>query len=97
MSPPHRQRVAQHYAAMQFKSTDSVTSDGGSLKRVRCRRDGSCKICRIRSVVYEVNRRRNPRRWSRSTRCWHQPGVVWINQPPDELDQAQKLTLTQAA
>ena len=55
MSPPHRQRVAQHYAAMQFKSTDSVTSDGDSLKRVRWRREGSCKICRIRSVVYEVN------------------------------------------
>jgi transposase InsO family protein len=55
------------------------------------------EICRHRTVVYEQARQRNPRRWSRSIRCWHQPEVVWINQPPDDLDQGQKLPLMQAA
>ena len=35
-------------------------------------------------VVYEQARQRNLRRWSRSTRCWRQPEVVWINPPPSE-------------
>jgi putative transposase len=34
------------------------------------------EICRLRSVVYEEARQRNLRRWSRSTRSWHQPKVV---------------------
>ncbi len=55
------------------------------------------EICRHRAVVYEQACQRNPRRWSRSIRCWHQPEVVWINQPPDDLDQPQKLPLMQAA
>jgi hypothetical protein len=42
------------------------------------------EICRHRAIVYEQARQRNPRRWSRSTRCWHQPEVVWINPPPPE-------------
>jgi hypothetical protein len=49
-----------------------------------------------RALVYEQARQLNPRRWSRSTRCWHQPEVVWINQPLDDLDQGQKLPLMQA-
>ena len=55
------------------------------------------EISHHRTVVYEQARQLNPRRWSRSTRCWHQPEVVWINQPPDDLDQGQKLPLMQAA
>ncbi len=42
------------------------------------------EICRHRSRVYEQARQCHPRRWSRSTRSWHQPEVVWINPPPPE-------------
>jgi hypothetical protein len=49
------------------------------------------EICRHRAVVYEQARGRNPRRWSRSTRCWRQPEVVWINQPTDELNEPGQL------
>ena len=54
------------------------------------------EICRHRAVVYEQARQRHPRRWSRSTRCWCQPEVAWINPPAPEaaLDSA---TLTMAA
>jgi transposase InsO family protein len=55
------------------------------------------EICRHRAVVYEQARGRNPKRWSRSTRCWRQPEVVWINQPSDELHEPRQLTLKQAA
>ena len=55
------------------------------------------EISRHRGVVYERARQLNPRRWSRSTRCWRQPEVVWINRPPDDLDLAKKLPLMQAA
>jgi len=55
------------------------------------------EICRHRAVVYEQARGRNPRRWSRSTRCWRQPEVVWINQPSDELHEPRQLPLMQAA
>jgi putative transposase len=41
-------------------------------------------ICRQRAQLYEQARQRHPRRWSRTTRCWRQPEVVWINQPPPE-------------
>jgi transposase InsO family protein len=41
-------------------------------------------ICRHRARIYEQARQRHPRRWSRSTRCWRQPEVVWINPPPIE-------------
>nr|WP_225323103.1 IS3 family transposase [Synechococcus sp. RSCCF101] len=41
-------------------------------------------ICQQRARVYEQARQRHPRRWSRSTRCWRQPEVVWINPPPPE-------------
>ena len=44
------------------------------------------EICCHRAVVYEQARQRNPRRWSRATRCWRQPEVVWINPPPTEHD-----------
>jgi hypothetical protein len=44
------------------------------------------EICHHRAVVYEQARQRNPRRWSRSTRCWHQPEVVWINPLPAEIE-----------
>jgi putative transposase len=41
-------------------------------------------ICRHRARVYEQAREQHPRRWSRSTRSWRQPEVVWINPPPIE-------------
>jgi putative transposase len=41
-------------------------------------------ISHHRARVYEQARQRHPRRWSRSTRCWRQPEVVWINPPPPE-------------
>jgi len=41
-------------------------------------------ICRQRARVYELARQRHPRRWGRSTRCWNQPEVVWINPPAPE-------------
>jgi len=54
------------------------------------------EICRHRSVVYEQARQRNPRRWTRSTRCWRQPEVVWINPPPTEHNPSPA-TVTMAA
>jgi transposase InsO family protein len=42
------------------------------------------EICRHRARIYEQARQRHPRRWSRCTRCWRQPEVVWINPPPPE-------------
>jgi putative transposase len=57
----------------------------------------AAQICRHRDVVYEQARQRNPRPWSRSIYCWHQPAVAWINQPPDDLDAPRKLPLRQAA
>ena len=54
------------------------------------------EICRHRAVVYEQARQRHPRRWSRSTRCWCQPEVVWINPPAPETA-LNSATLTMAA
>ena len=54
------------------------------------------EICRHRAVVYEQARQRNPRRWSRSIRCWRQPEVVWINPPSTEIE-STPATLTMAA
>lgn len=54
------------------------------------------EICRHRSRVYEQARQRHPRRWTRSTRCWRQPEVVWINPPPAESD-VEAATLAMAA
>jgi len=44
------------------------------------------EICRHRAVAYEHARLRHSRRWTRSTRCWRQPEVVWINPPPPEIE-----------
>ena len=53
-------------------------------------------IARQRAAVYERARQQHPRRWSRSTRCWRQPEVVWINPPPPEND-GMPATLVMAA
>jgi len=53
-------------------------------------------ISRHRAQVYEQARQRHPRRWSRSTRCWRQPAVVWINPPPSEHE-PQPAILVRAA
>ncbi|WP_254940903.1 hypothetical protein [Cyanobium sp. Morenito 9A2] len=42
------------------------------------------EICRQRAHIYEKARKKHPRRWSRSSRCWRQPEVVWINKTPEE-------------
>ena len=54
-------------------------------------------ICKQRTDVYEKARQAHPRRWSRSTRCWHQPEEVWINKPPEEPDPILALPLIVAA
>jgi putative transposase len=54
------------------------------------------EICNHRAVVYEQARQSQPRGWSRSTRCWCQPEVVWINPPPPETE-LNSATLTMAA
>jgi hypothetical protein len=53
-------------------------------------------ISHHRAQVYEQARQRHPRRWSRSTRCWRQPAVVWINPPPSEHE-PQPAILVRAA
>ena len=54
------------------------------------------EICRHRADVYEQARQRNPRRWSRSARCWRKQEVVWINPPPPEIEH-QPATFAMAA
>jgi putative transposase len=54
------------------------------------------EICHQRARVYEQARQRHPRRWSRTTRCWRQPKVVWINPPLLEKD-ISTATLVMAA
>jgi len=54
------------------------------------------KICEQRGWVYEQAREINPRRWTRSTRCWRHPGVVWIN-PPSYPADTETATLAVAA
>ncbi|WP_315858153.1 integrase core domain-containing protein [Cyanobium sp. Morenito 9A2] len=44
------------------------------------------EICRHRAHVYKQARQLHPGRRSHSTRFWHQPEVVWINQPPPEIE-----------
>jgi hypothetical protein len=43
--------------------------------------DAADIIYQKRTVVYEQARLVNPKRWSRSIRCWKQPDLVWINEP----------------
>ena len=54
------------------------------------------KICEHRERVYEQARERHLRRWTRSTRCWCQPEVVWIN-PPSHSEDSETATLAMAA
>jgi putative transposase len=54
-------------------------------------------ICHQRTQVYERARQRHPRRWSRSVRCWRQPSVVWINEPPNPTTAEEELLFLQAA
>ena len=54
------------------------------------------EISRHRARVYEQARQMYPRRWSRTTRCWIQPEVVWTNPPPLENDMTPA-TLVMAA
>jgi putative transposase len=54
------------------------------------------EICRHRARVYEQARQQHPHRWSRPSRCWRQPEIVWINPPPPEGD-AETATLMTVA
>jgi transposase InsO family protein len=55
------------------------------------------ELCRRRAHVYEKARQKHPRRWSRSTRCWRQPEVVWINKPPEQPESTLAVPLIQVA
>ena len=55
------------------------------------------ELCRRRALVYEKARQKHPRRWSRSSRCWRQPEVVWINKPSEETKTGLAVRLAQAA
>lgn len=57
---------------------------------------GAVEICRYRAVVYEQARQRHRRRWSLSTRCWHQADVIWIY-PPRQESQLQPATFVMAS
>ena len=48
------------------------------------------------ALPYKAARKRHPRRWSRSTRCWRQQELVWSNPPPPGMD-ARPTTLATAA
>ncbi len=54
-------------------------------------------ICQTRTLVYEQARQRHPKRWSRSIRCWKQPAVVWINEPPNSITAKEELLFLQVA
>jgi hypothetical protein len=43
-------------------------------------------IGRHSAQIYGQARQRNPRRWSRKNRCWHQAQVDWINPQLEETD-----------
>jgi hypothetical protein len=53
----------------------------------------AAETCRLSAHVYEKARKKNPSRWSRSTRCWRQPEVVWINKPAEERKSTLVVTL----
>jgi hypothetical protein len=48
------------------------------------------------TMFHELAHQLHPLRWTGTTRCWHQPEVVWINPPPPEND-AKPATLVMAA
>ncbi len=50
-------------------------------------------FCQRRRLVHEQARQRPSRRWSRSIRCWQQPAVIWINEPPDATIAKEELRL----
>jgi len=54
-------------------------------------------ICKQRAEVYEKACRAHPTRWSRHTRCWHQPEEVWINKPIEEPNPILELPSIEAA
>jgi hypothetical protein len=79
------QRWRQQYAS----NVDGVDRRKGSHRHVAHRHSGikfmtphqrhdgdAAEICRHRAIVNEQARQRNPRRLSRSTRCWHQPELL---------------------
>ena len=49
-------------------------------------RGAAIASCRQRSHLYEQTRRQNPKRWSKSIRCWFQPDSVWINEPTEGIN-----------
>lgn len=55
------------------------------------------EIIRRRTHDYEKDRPKNLQRLSRSSRCWRQPQVVWVNKPPEDPMSTLALPLAQAA
>jgi len=53
------------------------------------------KVCEHRERVYEQVRELHIKRWRRSTRCWRQPDVVWLN-PPSQASDHESATLVLA-
>jgi len=51
------------------------------------------EICRRRARVYELARIANPKRLSRSIRCWKQSDLVWINGTLKALETSLQVTL----
>ena len=54
-------------------------------------------ICKKGADVYEQARLANPKRWSRSIRCWKQPDLVWINEPLATQQTSLQVTLASEA
>ena len=61
------------------------------------RRGKAIEICRRRARVYELARIANPKRWSRSIRCWKQPDLVWINEPLEAQQTSLQVALAREA
>jgi putative transposase len=62
----------------------------------QCHNGKAVEVCLHRIVVYKQARQRHPCRWTRLTRCWRQPEVVWINSTHPE-DEAKAARLSRAA
>ena len=62
-----------------------------------CHSSEAIEICRQRSRVYELASIANPKRWSRSIRCWKQPNLVLINEPLEDLETSLEVAFAKEA
>ena len=63
-------------------SRSAISCSSRSTRRAKKR--SACLRQPQGSPPQQHGRLRSPRHWSRSTRCWHQLEVVWIDPPPRE-------------